>query len=923
MSVTQILVDIVVVLLAAKIAAEIAERVGVPAVIGEIIAGIIVGPSVLGLLDTNNVLDVLGELGVILLLLEVGLELSISDLRSVGKSSLSVATIGVLTPVALGIATGLAFGESGITALFLGTALAATSVGITARVFSDLGALTRLEGRTVLGAAVADDVMGLVLLTIVVRVVTSGSVNVIDVVQIVAIALAFLVFSVGIGTRFGPKIFQFVDRNSRSAGTFVAIALAFTLAFSLLADAAQLAPIVGAFAAGVALSGSAPAARVRRELAPVGHLFIPVFFLQIGVHADLSAFTSPSLLALVGVLVVVACIGKLVAGLGLLGGTGDRLLVGLGMLPRGEVGLIFASIGLANGVLSKDLYGALVAVVLLTTLIAPPLLRWRIKALDAHRPVREQAPMPEGGWLSAADDRIDLAAEPPDEDALVVALDAARMVGSAPPTEELLDWLGRADLSRTKWDRRATARLIDLLRDGSVRSWRFLEAAGVLERALPELATAVKRRQADPFVLDPSSVLRFELVDSLRELVTQDPMAATVFERLRYPEQPMLAALVLSVTGDSGDPAELASALANRLRLGVRAEEPLVALIRDHNLMRAAAARLDGLDEEPVLFLATHLETPERVRALYLVSLAMSDLESWERDRLDDLVARLLQVLNRTDLTGRRAGSALESRRSEALALTNSSEAAARVRNAPRAYLLSQTSETVARHAALLDPTPRRGTLRVSLSPIEDPEAPFATLGRIEIVAADRPGLLAAVTGTLANLRVDIVDAGAVTWPDGAVVESFTVRTIEPFLDAMGSVADLEVAIYAAVRGTVEAPAVPDLEIEFDSDGSPWYTLCEIRGRDRHGLLHAIAVGFAASGVTVHSARIDTVGGVVIDHFEISDTDGRKLDGAQRRGVREAIWSGSSTDPEAKAGRKGFRFRRRDQDSGKAGAPRA
>ena len=920
MSVTQILVDIVVVLLAAKIAAEIAERVGVPAVIGEIVAGIIVGPSVLGLLDTNNVLDVLGELGVILLLLEVGLELSISDLRSVGKSSLSVATIGVLTPVALGIGTGLAFGESGNTALFLGTALAATSVGITARVFSDLGALTRVEGRTVLGAAVADDVMGLVLLTIVVRVVTSGSVDVIDVVKIVAIALAFLVFSVGIGTRYGPKVFQFVDRNSRSAGTFVAIALAFTLVFALLADAAELAPIVGAFAAGVALSGSAPAARVRRELAPVGHLFIPVFFLQIGVHADLSAFTSPSLLALIAVLVVVASIGKLVAGFGLLGGTGDRLLVGLGMLPRGEVGLIFASIGLANGVLTKNLYSALVAVVLLTTLIAPPFLRWRIKTLDTRRPVREQVPMPEGGWLLAGD-RIDLAAEPPDADALVVALDAARMVGSAPPAEELLDWLGRADLSRTRWDRRATARLLDLLRDGSVRSWRFLESAGVLERALPELATAVKRRQADPFVLDPSSVLRFELVDSLRDLVTHDGMAATVFERLRYPEQPMLAALVLSVTGDSGDPAELASALANRLRLGVRAEEPLVALIRDHNLMRAAAARLDGLDEEPVLFLATHLETPERVRALYLVSLAMSDLESWERDRLDDLLGRLLQVLNRPDLTGRRAGSALESRRSEALQLTSSTEAATRVRNAPRAYLLSQSPETVARHAALLDPTPRRGTLRVSLSPIEDENAPFATLGRIEIVAADRPGLLAAVTSALTDRRIDVVDAGAVTWPDGAVVESFTVRTVEPFLDAVGTVEDLEVAIYAALRGPVEAQAVPDLEIEFDSDGSPWYTLCEIRGRDRPGLLHAIAVGFAASDVTVHSARIETIGGVVIDRFEVSDTDGRKLDSAQRRALREAIWTGSSTDATAKSGRKGFRFRRRKETSRKTGAP--
>ena len=174
MNVTDILLDIVVVLLAAKIAAEIAERVSVPPVIAEIVAGVIVGPAVLGIIHENRVIEVLGELGVILLLLEVGLELSISDLRSVGRSSLTIAGIGVVVPVALGIGVGIAWGESSNTAIFLGSALAATSVGITARVFSDLGALTRIESRAVLGAAVADDVLGLILLTIVVRVVTAG-----------------------------------------------------------------------------------------------------------------------------------------------------------------------------------------------------------------------------------------------------------------------------------------------------------------------------------------------------------------------------------------------------------------------------------------------------------------------------------------------------------------------------------------------------------------------------------------------------------------------------------------------------------------------------------------------------------------------------------------------------------------------------
>ena len=887
MNVTDILLDIVVVLLAAKLAAEIAERIHVPPVIAEIIAGVIVGPAVLGIIHENKVIEVLGELGVILLLLEVGLELSISDLRSVGKSSLTIAFIGVAVPVAMGIGVGFAWGESSNTAIFLGSALAATSVGITARVFSDLGALTRIESRAVLGAAVADDVLGLILLTIVVRVVSAGSVDVFDVLSIIVVAVAFLVVSVAVGSRFGPRVFGFVDRNARSTGTFVALALAFTLAFALLADAAELAPIVGAFAAGVALSGSAPAERVRRELAPVGHLFIPVFFLSIGVKAELDALTDPKLLALIAVLVVVACVGKVVAGLGMLGGVGDRLMVGLGMLPRGEVGLIFASIGLTEGVLDHDLYGALVIVVLATTLLAPPLLRWRIKALDARRPVRATVPMPPGGWLRVVE-RVELVAEPPDDDALLVALDAARLVNNAPPSDDLLDWLGRVDLGDARWDRRATTRLLDLLRDGSVRSWRFLEAAGVFERTLPEVADAVRTRRSDPFLLDPSHLHRFELVDALRDAVTSDPHAATVFERLRYPEMPMLAALVLSLTRDGGDAVDLARRISDRLRLGARAEEALTAIVGDAGLLRAAATRLDGLDEEPVLTLATHLETPERARALYLVSLAVGDLEVWERDRLDQLFARVLSVLNQPDLTGRRAGSVVESRRTAAMRLAPSNTVADRIRTAPRTYLLANPPEVVVRQASLLDPAPRRGVLRVHATPVDEHS------GLIEISTQDRPGLLAAVTGTFAARQIDIVFASTVLWADGAVVESYTVRSPVPFRSAIGATGDLNAEISRALREPPASDGMPDLEVDYDNDASPWYTRCEVRGRDRPGVLHTITVGFASAGVTVHSARIETIGGVAIDRFEVSDTDGRKLSPEMQRAARDAMWSGSA-----------------------------
>ena len=371
MSVTEILRDILVVLLAAKLAAEIAERIKIPAVVGEIIAGILIGPSMLGLVGTTEVLEVLAELGVILLLLQVGMEMDLRELAAVGRASSSVAVVGVVLPMALGFMVGLAFGYDTNTSLFLGAALSATSVGITARVFSDLRALASVEARTVLGAAVADDVLGLVILTVVVRIVTEGGVSLLSVASIVGIAVGFLVLTAVLGSRIGPPLFRAVQKHSRSAGTLVALALAFTLAFAELADLAQLAPIVGAFVAGLAISRSDQRERIERELTPVGHLFIPVFFLQIGIAVDVGSFGNGTVLGVAAALFVVAVIGKVVAATGAFGAPGDKWLIGFGMIPRGEVGLIFATIGLKDGVLGEDLYASLLLVVLATTLIAP------------------------------------------------------------------------------------------------------------------------------------------------------------------------------------------------------------------------------------------------------------------------------------------------------------------------------------------------------------------------------------------------------------------------------------------------------------------------------------------------------------------------------------------------------------------------
>ena len=506
--VVSVLLDILVVLVAAKVAAEIAERIRIPAVVGEIIAGILVGPSVLDLVGGGDVLRTLGELGVVLLLLEVGMEMDLGELGKVGRTSLFVASIGVAAPLVLGIGAASAPGFDFNTSLFVAAALTATSVGITARVFGDLRALATTEARVVLGAAVADDVMGLVVLTVVVRVVTEGTVSAIDVTEIIVVAIVFLLFGGLLALWVAPKLFDAIDRYARSAGTIVALALAFTLVFAELADAAQLAVVVGAFLAGLALGRTQQSPRIRRELAPVGHLFIPVFFLQIGIDVDVTQFGDLTVLRDAAVLLVVAVVGKLVAAVGTAGTRSDKLLVGLGMLPRGEVGLIFATIGLGSGVLGADLYAALLIVVLATTLVTPVLLRLRYERLRARAHAEANEPptrwnAPPGGWIGLVDGEAVLTASPNREHTAEVALIAARWVAQARPSEALLDWFGQNRSDTLPWTDRTTQAFTDLLAVGSARSWRFLDALDVIPRAAPELADALRRRRDNAFELDP------------------------------------------------------------------------------------------------------------------------------------------------------------------------------------------------------------------------------------------------------------------------------------------------------------------------------------------------------------------------------------------------------------------------------------
>lgn len=878
MSPAEVLRDVLVVLVAAKIAAEIAERIGIPAVVGEIVAGVLIGPSLFGLVSTSDALEVLAELGVILLLLQVGMEMDIKDLAAVGRASVSVAVLGVVLPLILGDVAGLALGYDSNTSLFLGAALSATSVGITARVFADLGVLSSVEARTVMGAAVADDVLGLVLLTIVVRMVSDGAVSVATVLSTVSLAVGFLVVTTVLGGRLGVFLFRTIQKYSRSAGTLVALALAFALAFAELANLAKLAPIVGAFVAGLALSRTESRDRIARELTPVGHLFVPVFFLQIGIAADVERFVDPKVLGIAAVLIVVAFLTKLASSLAVLGSPGDKLTIGFGMVPRGEVGLIFATIGLSQGVLGRDLYAALVLVVLVTTLMAPPLLRFRLGRLQDTMSPDDADPMPASGWLWVDDGVVDLAAHPPAELQTVLALDAALVVSTgARPGPRLLDWLGQG--GPTPWDRESTQRLVEVLTRGNDRGWRFLDTSGVLIRALPEVAAAVERWHRDPELSDPTQVVRFDTVDTLQRLIRNDRAAAAVAERLADRDRVVLAALVADLTGEH-PPVQLVAALASRLDLESDDRDALIALTADRELMRGVAERPQGLGEASVLALATHLGEADRVRGLYLLDLAEGPLEAPDRERLDTLVGRVLSAIE--DMGDRSEPTEFTRRRDAAIRYAGADEVLAdRIRHAPRSYLLAEVPERVVATARLLEPRPDRREVRVAIG-----QRPAGGVV-IDVATRDQRGILAAVTAAFADRELDVVRAQVATWGDGGALESFDVEPRPG--SALPSPEELAADISRRLGERVESAALSDTEIAFDDAGSPWYTICEIRHLDQPALLSTIAAALSLAGVSVHSAQFDTVDGEAIDRFSLTDRDGNKLGREQKDAIRTAV----------------------------------
>lgn len=379
-AVSQSLLALFLLLLAAKIGDEICRRLGQPVVIGEILAGVIVGPSVLGWVEIDDVISVFAELGVIFLLFWVGLESRLGDIRNVGRGAAQVGVLGVVIPVAAGIAAALAFGASTSTAIFIGAALAATSVGITSAILVELGLQNSTAGRTILGAAVIDDVLALIILAVATGIATEGEVNAGEIAVLLVLSIAFLAFF-GLGGQRLLSRRPAMLEAPRFADSPLLPAVLICLGLAVLASEIGLAAVIGAFLAGMIVAETREQNSIEAEIAPLYAFLAPFFFAGIGAQLDLGALADSQTLLMLGGVTVLAVITKYVGAW--LGASHlsprDRSLVATGMIPRGEVGVIVAGLGYTKGAIDAEIFAVVVAMAILTTLIAPYLMRASVR----------------------------------------------------------------------------------------------------------------------------------------------------------------------------------------------------------------------------------------------------------------------------------------------------------------------------------------------------------------------------------------------------------------------------------------------------------------------------------------------------------------------------------------------------------------
>jgi Kef-type K+ transport system membrane component KefB len=341
----------------------------------------------------SEVLSILAEFGVIILLFEIGLESDLRELQKVGVKASIVAVVGVVAPFLAGtVGLMYIFGMPVIPAVFAGAALTATSIGITSKVLSELGQLKSTEGQIIVGAAVIDDVLGIIVLAVVASLAKTGDVDILNLVYLIISATVFLLGSIFLG-KFFNKSFVAIADKLQTRGKLVIPALIFAIFMAFLANAIHLEAILGAFAAGLVLDETDKRKELDQQIIPIADILVPIFFVSVGARVDLSVLNPSSAdnrqgLIIAAFLILVAIIGKIITGWSIWGQEKiNRLAIGIGMIPRGEVGLVFAGIGAGSGVLDKPLQAAIIIMVILTTFIAPPLLRFAFKEENKGRAV--------------------------------------------------------------------------------------------------------------------------------------------------------------------------------------------------------------------------------------------------------------------------------------------------------------------------------------------------------------------------------------------------------------------------------------------------------------------------------------------------------------------------------------------------------
>ena len=425
-----VLLSLVVVYFASKLFGELCVRINLPPVLGDLIGGVIVGVSAFNLLvfpdgeitaDTSvimsflqstahlsaeslaatfsaqsEVISVLSELGVIILLFEIGLESDLEELIKYGPQAAVVAVVGVVVPFALGtIGLMTLFDVPTIPAIFAGAALTATSIGITAKVLAEIGKLNSKEGQIIVGAAVLDDVLGIIVLAVVASLVKTGEVEVTNILYLTVSAAVFLVGTIILGRLLNPYFVSLV-RSFKTRGPLLISALVVTFVLSYVASAIQLEAILGAFAAGLILGENELQHELEEQVVPIADMLVPVFFVVVGARTDISVLNpfdpaNREGLIIATFLIVVAIIGKVATSLTIFQPGINRLAIGVGMIPRGEVGLVFAGVGAASGVLSESLDAAIIAMVIVTTFLAPPWLRNVLEKGDTVEKAEETA----------------------------------------------------------------------------------------------------------------------------------------------------------------------------------------------------------------------------------------------------------------------------------------------------------------------------------------------------------------------------------------------------------------------------------------------------------------------------------------------------------------------------------------------------